>query len=71
MRVENAKWINLWYLQNAVEDVPYESFVKKVNDKTKDALDGFFDYLTSDSNKFVPADGNVHQITSNVSSLCG
>uniref|UniRef100_A0A915Q7U4 Exocyst complex component 7 n=1 Tax=Setaria digitata TaxID=48799 RepID=A0A915Q7U4_9BILA len=50
---------------NAVEDVPYESFVKKVNDKTKEALDDFFDHLTNDSNKFVPTDGNVHQITSN------
>ncbi|MCP9260374.1 Exocyst complex component 7 [Dirofilaria immitis] len=50
---------------NAVEDVPYESFVKKVNDKTKEALDGFFNHLTNDSNKFVPTDGNVHQITSN------
>ncbi|VDK77169.1 unnamed protein product [Litomosoides sigmodontis] len=65
------KHINAHYLQllslgnNAVENVPYESFVKKVNDKTKDALDGFFDHLTSDSNKFVPSDGNVHQITSN------
>ncbi|VDK28032.1 unnamed protein product [Gongylonema pulchrum] len=52
-------------MQNAAEDVPYESFVKKVNDKAKDALDDFFDHLTNDSNKFVPADGNVHQVTSN------
>ncbi|KAM3720698.1 Exocyst complex component [Dirofilaria immitis] len=65
------KHINAHYLQllslgnNAVEDVPYESFVKKVNDKTKEALDGFFNHLTNDSNKFVPTDGNVHQITSN------
>ncbi|KAL3998708.1 Exo70 exocyst complex subunit family protein [Acanthocheilonema viteae] len=65
------KHINAHYLQllslgnNAVEDVPYESFVKKINDMTKDALDGFFDHLTNDSNKFVPLDGNVHQITSN------
>uniref|UniRef100_A0A158Q841 Exocyst complex component 7 n=1 Tax=Elaeophora elaphi TaxID=1147741 RepID=A0A158Q841_9BILA len=65
------KHINAHYLQlislgnNAVEDVPYENFMKKVNDKTKDALDGFFDHLTNDTNKFVPTDGNVHQITSN------
>ncbi|VDN86654.1 unnamed protein product [Brugia pahangi] len=57
--------INFMMLQNAVEDVPYESFVKKINDKTKESLDGFFDHLTNDSNKFVPTDGNVHQITSN------
>ncbi|EFO24168.2 hypothetical protein LOAG_04316 [Loa loa] len=65
------KHINAHYLQllslgnNAVEDVPYESFVKKIHDKAKEALDAFFDHLTSDSNKFVPMDGNVHQITSN------
>ncbi|OZC12402.1 Exo70 exocyst complex subunit [Onchocerca flexuosa] len=65
------KHINAHYLQllslgnNAVENVPYESFVKKINDKAKEALDGFFDHLTNDSNKFVPMDGNVHQITSN------
>ncbi|VDN01820.1 unnamed protein product [Thelazia callipaeda] len=65
------KHINAHYLQllslgnNAVETVPYENFVKKVNEKAKDALDDFFNHLTNDPNKFIPADGTVHQITSN------
>ncbi|VDM08255.1 unnamed protein product [Wuchereria bancrofti] len=66
LRHINAHYLQLLSLgNNAVEDVPYESFVKKINDKTKEALDSFFDHLTNDSNKFVPTDGNVHQITSN------
>nr|CDQ01885.1 BMA-EXOC-7, isoform e [Brugia malayi] len=66
LRHINAHYLQLLSLgNNAIEDVPYESFVKKINDKTKESLDGFFDHLTNDSNKFVPTDGNVHQITSN------
>lgn len=48
-------------------DDSYEEFVRKVRSKCSQLLDDFLDRLTNDTNKFVPPDGNVHHVTSNVS----
>ncbi|VDN59609.1 unnamed protein product [Dracunculus medinensis] len=49
---------------NANGQIPYQAFYNKLRSKCTSSLDEFLDRLASDSNKYVPDDGNVHQITS-------
>ncbi|KHN71640.1 hypothetical protein Tcan_02145, partial [Toxocara canis] len=54
---------------NASGDIPYEGFVKKLQSKCCSLLDDSLERLTNDANKFIPDDGNVHQVTSNTLNL--
>ncbi|MFH4974384.1 hypothetical protein AB6A40_001093 [Gnathostoma spinigerum] len=66
LRHVNAHYNQLTALaNNAVVEVPYESFVNRVRNTCSTCLNQFLDHLVNDTNKFVPPDGNVHQITSN------
>uniref|UniRef100_A0A915AB17 Exocyst complex component 7 n=1 Tax=Parascaris univalens TaxID=6257 RepID=A0A915AB17_PARUN len=56
---------------NAVRDIPYEEFVRKLQTRCSNLLDEFLERLTNDSSKFVPDDGNVHQVTSNTLNFLG
>ncbi|CAD5207334.1 unnamed protein product [Bursaphelenchus okinawaensis] len=51
--------------QNAGQSDLYQSFCRNVFNKGAHVINDFIDHLTNEHMRFVPEDGNVHEITSN------